>query len=54
MGEVRPPLACASTQEPCHDPAATTTRLAQARLADQYVVYEAQGGVWHFAVEAPP
>ncbi|MGY5134489.1 salicylate synthase [Streptomyces nigrescens] len=44
-----PPLACASTREPCHDPAATATRLAQARLADQYMVYEAQGGVWHFA-----
>ncbi|MGA5560603.1 salicylate synthase [Streptomyces platensis] len=44
-----PPLACASTREPCHDPAATATRLAQARLADEYMVYEAQGGVWHFA-----
>ncbi|WP_327153272.1 salicylate synthase [Streptomyces tubercidicus] len=44
-----PPLACASTREPCHDPAAIATRLAQARLADQYMVYEAQGGVWHFA-----
>ncbi|MGW3957020.1 salicylate synthase, partial [Streptomyces sp. NPDC004752] len=44
-----PPLTCASTREPCHDPAATATRLAQAGLADQYVVYEAEGGVWHFA-----
>ncbi|MFF0224253.1 salicylate synthase [Streptomyces sp. NPDC004629] len=44
-----PPLACASTREPCHDPAATATRLAQARLADQYMVYETEGGVWHFA-----
>lgn len=44
-----PPLTCASTREPCHDPAATGTRLAQAGLADQYVVYEAEGGVWHFA-----
>ncbi|MFD5734893.1 salicylate synthase [Streptomyces sioyaensis] len=44
-----PPLTCASTREPCHDPAATATRLAQARLADEYMVYEAQGGVWHFA-----
>jgi salicylate synthetase len=44
-----PPLTCASTREPCHDPAATATRLVQAGLADQYVVYEAEGGVWHFA-----
>ncbi|MEU1305385.1 salicylate synthase [Streptomyces shenzhenensis] len=44
-----PPLACASTREPCHDPAATATRLAQARLADQYMLYETEGGVWHFA-----
>ncbi|EFL38619.1 salicylate synthase [Streptomyces griseoflavus Tu4000] len=43
------PLARASTLEPSPDPAATATRLAQARLADQYVVYEAEGGVWHFA-----
>ncbi|MFF4472252.1 salicylate synthase [Streptomyces sp. NPDC001599] len=44
-----PPLTCASTREPCHDPAATATRLARAGLADQYVVYESEGGVWHFA-----
>lgn len=44
-----PPLARSSTLEPCHDPAATATRLAQAALADQYMVYEAAGGVWHFA-----
>ncbi|MFJ8790608.1 salicylate synthase [Streptomyces sp. NPDC102462] len=44
-----PPLARASTREPRHDPAATATRLAQARLADQYMVYETEGGVWHFA-----
>lgn len=44
-----PPLACASTEGPCHDPAATATRLARAGLAGQYVVYEAEGGVWHFA-----
>ncbi|MER6526873.1 salicylate synthase [Streptomyces sp. NPDC001508] len=43
------PLAHASTREPCHDPAATATRLAQAQLADQYMVYETEGGVWHFA-----
>lgn len=35
-----PPLVCASTREPCHDPAATATRLARAGLAGQYVVYE--------------
>ncbi|MEV3952561.1 salicylate synthase [Streptomyces halstedii] len=28
---------------------ATATRLARARLADQYMVYETEGGVWHFA-----
>ncbi|MFE0850764.1 salicylate synthase, partial [Streptomyces rochei] len=44
-----PPLACASTRGPCPDPAATATRLARAGLAEQYVVYEAEGGVWHFA-----
>lgn len=44
-----PPLVCASTREPCHDPAATATRLARAGLAGQYVVYESEGGVWHFA-----
>lgn len=49
MGELRPPLACARTLEPCHDPVATATRLARARLADQYMVYETEGGVWHFA-----
>ncbi|MEV3949957.1 hypothetical protein AB0K57_20230 [Streptomyces halstedii] len=30
-----PPLARARTLEPCHDPVATATRLARARLADQ-------------------
>ncbi|MGW0999423.1 salicylate synthase [Streptomyces sp. NPDC002523] len=44
-----PPLARSITLEPCHDPAATATRLAQAALADQYMVYEAAGGAWHFA-----
>ncbi|MFC9221453.1 salicylate synthase [Streptomyces hygroscopicus] len=44
-----PPLARTSIAEPCPDPAATATRLAQARLADQYLVYEGEGGVWHFA-----
>ncbi|MET9810317.1 salicylate synthase [Streptomyces halstedii] len=44
-----PPLADARTLEPCHDPVATATRLARARLADQYMVYETEGGVWHFA-----
>jgi salicylate synthetase len=44
-----PPLACVSTREPCHDPVATATRLAQAQLAGEYVVYETEGGVWHFA-----
>jgi salicylate synthetase len=44
-----PRLACVSTGEPCQDPAATATRLAQARLADQYMVYEAEAGTWHFA-----
>ncbi|MFC8086295.1 salicylate synthase [Streptomyces sp. NPDC057340] len=44
-----PPLAHTSTREPCHDPAATATRLARAGLADQYVVYETEGGTWHFA-----
>ncbi|HWU11496.1 MAG TPA: salicylate synthase [Streptomyces sp.] len=44
-----PPLARSRTLEPCHDPAATATRLARAALADQYMVYEAAGGVWHFA-----
>ncbi|WP_411759803.1 salicylate synthase [Streptomyces tunisiensis] len=43
------PLGRASTLEPSPDPAATATRLAQAHLADQYVVYEAEGGVWYFA-----
>nr|WTB29678.1 salicylate synthase [Streptomyces sp. NBC_00830] len=42
------PLACTSIREPCPDPAATATRLAQAGLADQYMVYEAEAGVWHF------
>ncbi|MFJ1646652.1 salicylate synthase [Streptomyces sp. NPDC088258] len=32
-----------------HDAAATATRLARAGLADQYMVYETEGGVWHFA-----
>ncbi|GFH39149.1 salicylate synthase [Streptomyces pacificus] len=44
-----PQLTCTSTQAPCHDPAATATRLARAGLADQYMVYEAEGGAWHFA-----
>jgi salicylate synthase len=44
-----PPLACASTLEPCDDVPATATRLAQAGLADQYMVYEAEDGIWHFA-----
>ncbi|WP_399880050.1 salicylate synthase [Streptomyces sp. BBFR51] len=44
-----PPLESASTLEPSHDAAATATRLARAGLADQYMVYEAEGGVWHFA-----
>ncbi|MFI0039161.1 salicylate synthase [Streptomyces mutabilis] len=44
-----PPLACASARPPRPDPAATATRLAQAGLADQYAVYEGEGGVWHFA-----
>ncbi|MEU9381415.1 salicylate synthase [Streptomyces sp. NPDC048279] len=44
-----PPLASAHTLEAGHDAAATATRLARAGLADQYMVYEAAGGVWHFA-----
>ncbi|MEW5351060.1 salicylate synthase [Streptomyces sp. 16-176A] len=44
-----PPLASASTLEAGHDAPATATRLARAGLADQYMVYEAEGGVWHFA-----
>ncbi|MFK4540618.1 salicylate synthetase [Streptomyces tendae] len=44
-----PPLTCVSRREPCPDPMATATRLAGAGLAGQYVVYEAEGGVWHFA-----
>ncbi|MCC8337256.1 salicylate synthase [Streptomyces sp. R1] len=44
-----PPLTSASTLEPSHDAAATATHLARAALADQYVVYEGEGGVWHFA-----
>ncbi|MGP2438417.1 salicylate synthase [Streptomyces sp. JW3] len=44
-----PPLAHVSVQEPSPDPAATVTRLARARLAGQYLAYEAAGGVWHFA-----
>ncbi|KAF3469445.1 salicylate synthase [Streptomyces sp. Tu 3180] len=44
-----PPLVSASTLEPSNDAAATATRLARAALADQYVVYEGEGGVWHFA-----
>ncbi|MGW3968827.1 salicylate synthase [Streptomyces ardesiacus] len=44
-----PPLTCAHTGAPCPDPAATATRLALAGLADQYMVYEAEGGAWHFA-----
>ncbi|MFH9240739.1 salicylate synthase [Streptomyces anulatus] len=44
-----PRLARSSTLKPCDDPAATATRLAQAALADQYMVYEAAAGVWHFA-----
>lgn len=43
------PLSHASTLEPSPDPAATAARLARARLTDQYIVYEAEGGVWHFA-----
>ncbi|MBL1100544.1 salicylate synthase [Streptomyces coffeae] len=43
------PLACTSIREPCPDPAAAATRLAQAQLADQYMVYEAEADVWHFA-----
>ncbi|AJE43707.1 salicylate synthase [Streptomyces nodosus] len=43
------PLVRVNTGEPCPDPAATATRLAQAGLADQYMVYEGEGGVWHFA-----
>ena len=44
-----PPLASAHTLEAGHDAAATATRLARAGLADQYMVFEAEGGVWHFA-----
>ncbi|MFI1590496.1 salicylate synthase [Streptomyces halstedii] len=44
-----PPLARARTLEPCHDPVATAARLARAGLAGQYMVYETEGGVWHFA-----
>ncbi|MFF0537952.1 salicylate synthase [Streptomyces coelicoflavus] len=44
-----PALVHTSTLEPCPDLAAAATRLAQAALADQYMVYEAAGGVWHFA-----
>ncbi|MFD8488557.1 salicylate synthase [Streptomyces sp. NPDC059712] len=44
-----PPLSSTSTLEPGHDAAATATRLARSALADQYVVYEGEGGVWHFA-----
>lgn len=44
-----PAPAGARSLAPCHDPAATATRLAQARLADQYMVYEGEGGIWHFA-----
>ncbi|MBZ6227755.1 salicylate synthase [Streptomyces olivaceus] len=44
-----PPLARASTHGPSPDPAATATRLAEAGLAEQYMVYETEGGVWHFA-----
>jgi salicylate synthetase len=44
-----PPFARTSTLGPCPDPVATATRLAEARLGDQYIVYEAEGGVWHFA-----
>ncbi|MFA3875834.1 salicylate synthase [Streptomyces sp. MMCC 100] len=44
-----PPLASASTLKAGHDAAATATRLARAGLADQYMVYEAEGSVWHFA-----
>lgn len=44
-----PPLARTSTREPCPDPAATATRLARTRPADQYMAYETEGGVWHFA-----
>ncbi|MEU9558927.1 salicylate synthase [Streptomyces fumanus] len=44
-----PALVHLSTLEPCRDLAAAATRLARAALADQYMVYEAAGGVWHFA-----
>ncbi|MDX3596381.1 salicylate synthase [Streptomyces sp. ID03-2B] len=44
-----PRLTCTSTQAPRPDPAATATRLARAGLADQYMVYETEGGAWHFA-----
>ncbi|SCD27014.1 anthranilate synthase component 1/salicylate synthetase [Streptomyces sp. BpilaLS-43] len=44
-----PPLESVGTMEPSNDAAATATRLARAGLADQYMVYEAEGGIWHFA-----
>ncbi|MFE7623135.1 salicylate synthase [Streptomyces sp. NPDC057509] len=44
-----PPLASTRVLEAHHDAAATATRLARAALADQYMVYETEGGVWHFA-----
>ncbi|MGC0386044.1 salicylate synthase [Streptomyces sp. SAI-129] len=44
-----PALVHSTTLEPCRDLAAAATRLARAALADQYMVYEAAGGVWHFA-----
>ncbi|OMI35631.1 salicylate synthase [Streptomyces sparsogenes] len=44
-----PPLISAVTLEPGPDAAATATRLAGAALADQYVVYEGENEVWHFA-----
>ncbi|MFF2523483.1 salicylate synthase [Streptomyces liangshanensis] len=44
-----PPLARESVRPPCPDPAATATRLAQARLGDEFMVYEAEAGVWYFA-----
>ncbi|WP_320783224.1 salicylate synthase [Streptomyces sp. CRN 30] len=44
-----PPLTHASERAPAPDPAATATHLARAGLADQYMVYEAEGGVRHFA-----
>ncbi|NED12993.1 salicylate synthase [Streptomyces sp. SID9124] len=44
-----PPLVSVGTLEPSHDAAAAVTRLARAGLAGQYMVYEGEDGVWHFA-----